>query len=96
MRALILLAVLLLPGNVAAMHPCDERNKMVKTLEKSYAEVPQHGGLASNGFMLEVTVAPSGSWTVILTRPNGWTCLMAAGNSWENVPPPKLKHEESL
>ena len=37
-------------------------------------------GLASNGGLLEVlTSGNGGTWTIILTMPNGVSCLVAAG-----------------
>jgi len=27
-----------------------------------------------------------GTFTIILTRPNGLTCVMAAGENWEDLP----------
>ncbi len=43
-------------------------------------------GLASNGAVIEVLASPSGSFTIILTQPNGLSCVMAAGENWENLP----------
>ena len=45
-------------------------------------------GLTSTGSMLEVLTSPAGgSWTVIMTMPNGVSCLVAAGENWESVKP---------
>ena len=65
---------------------CDERSAVVATLEKTYSETPVSMGLASNGAIIEILASPSGTFTIILTRPNGLTCVMAAGESWEDLP----------
>ena len=46
-------------------------------------------GLASNGSMIEIFASPNGSWTIVMTQPDGVTCLMAAGESWEDLPQKK-------
>ena len=65
---------------------CGERSTVVASLEKTYSETPVSMGLASNGAVIEILASPSGSFTIILTRPNGLSCVMAAGESWEDLP----------
>ncbi len=65
---------------------CGERRALVATLEKTYSETPVSVGLASNGAIIEILASPSGTFTIILTRPDGVTCVMAAGESWEDLP----------
>ncbi len=67
---------------------CEERDAIVASLEKTYSEAPVSMGLGSNGAIIEVFASPSGSFTIILTRPNGLTCVMSAGELWENLPKP--------
>ena len=43
-------------------------------------------GLASNGGVLEVLSSTSGStWTILVTMPNGVSCMIAAGEGLEVV-----------
>jgi len=65
---------------------CGERAKVVAGLEKGYEETPTSMGLASNGAVVEVLASPKGTFTIILTQPNGLSCLMAAGDNWEDLP----------
>ncbi len=69
---------------------CGERRSVVAKLEKTYSEAPVSTGLsiglASNGSVIEVLASPSGSFTIILTQPNGFSCVMAAGENWQNLP----------
>ena len=65
---------------------CGERRAIIADLEKTYSEVPVSIGLETNGSVIEVLASPSGSFTIILTQPNGLACVMAAGENWENLP----------
>ncbi len=76
------------PSAAQAQTVCGERKAIVASLEKTYSEVPVSMGLGSNGAIIEVFASPSGSFTIILTRPNGLTCVMTAGEIWENLPKP--------
>ncbi len=90
MKPLILAALIaLLAGPVSAQMLCGPRPDVVANLERTYDEYPSSMGLASNGTVIEVFVSEKGSFTVIMTRPDGMSCLMVAGENWENVPPPR-------
>ncbi len=65
---------------------CGERRAVVENLDQTYSEAPVSIGLASNGSVIEVLASPSGSFTMILTQPIGLSCVMAAGENWENLP----------
>ncbi len=75
-------------SSAQAQAMCGERDALVASLEKTFSEAPVSMGLGSNGAMIEVFASPSGSFTIILTRPNGLTCVMAVGENWENLPKP--------
>lgn len=66
---------------------CSTRAEVLKRLSAEYSEAPIAMGVASNGGVVEFLSAPAGqTWTMILTLPNGLSCLIAAGESWESVP----------
>ncbi len=65
---------------------CGERRAVVQNLENTYSEAPVSIDLASDGAVIEVLASPSGSFTIILTQPNGLGCVMAAGKNWEDLP----------
>ena len=75
-----------LPGSAGAQMVCGERSVMVDGLLKNYAEAPVSIGLASNGSVIEVFASPDRSWTIVMTRPNGLSCVVAAGEGWEDLP----------
>ena len=46
------------------------------------------GGLAASGVLFELYVAPTGTWTLLATAPDGSSCLLGAGEAWEPRPEP--------
>lgn len=71
---------------------CGDRTKVLKHLSGKYKEAPRSLGLANNGGVMELLVSPKGnSWTIIITMPNGPTCMVAAGENWENIPVKETK-----
>ncbi len=68
--------------------PCYDYREIVRQLGATYQEAPASLGLQSNGNVLQVfTSARSGSWTIVSVLPNGFACVLAAGESWEDVEP---------
>jgi len=64
---------------------CSERKKFTAFLVKKYKELPKAVGLVSNTGMMEVYVSEQGTWSILMTTPNGMTCLIAAGDHWEGM-----------
>jgi hypothetical protein len=93
MRLVSLLFViwtLILPLSAAAKAEpaCGHHADVLKQLSERYKEAPVALGLASNGNLLEVFSSDSGStWTIIVTSPNGTSCLVAAGQDWQPAKP---------
>ena len=81
-------AVLALSSNATAQQPlCTERSEVLTQLSSQYAESPVAMGIANNGGVLEILSSKAGgSWTIILTMPNGVACMIAAGENWESIP----------
>ena len=86
LRKLTLATVLtLLPLAANAQSMCTGRDDILKALGSKYSEAPVAMGLAANGTVLEVLASDGGTWTIIFTRPNGVSCVVAAGQSWESI-----------
>ncbi|MEE9159956.1 MAG: hypothetical protein V3U60_16420 [Gammaproteobacteria bacterium] len=66
---------------------CGNRATIMDYLKAKYAEQPSFMGLAANGSVLEISNAPSGSRSILLTTPQGQTCLILFVRLWENVTP---------
>ena len=67
---------------------CGKRAMILKHLAARTAEVPIAMGLTSTGHVLELLNSPTGVWTIIVTRPNGMTCVVSAGEAWATVDTP--------
>lgn len=66
---------------------CTDRSEVLGHLATKYSEAPVAMGLANNGGVIEVLASGTGnSWTIIITMPNGVSCMLAAGESWESLP----------
>ena len=64
---------------------CGERNNFLKHLGQNYKEAPTAMGLTSTGKVIEVLTSEKGTWTIIITDPDGKSCLVAAGEAWEAI-----------
>lgn len=66
--------------------PCGPRKALTKKLEQSYGETRQSIGLTGGNAVFEVWVSDkTGSWTMLLTRPDGTSCVLAVGEDWQSV-----------
>jgi hypothetical protein len=65
---------------------CNERDNVLSLLAKKYKETPIAAGVTNTGGLVEVlTDTKSGTWTIIVTTPQGMSCLVAAGEGWRNM-----------
>ncbi len=64
---------------------CGERDKFLSHLGQNHKETPSAMGVTASGRVIEVLTSSDGTWTIIMTHPNGMTCMVAAGQAWENV-----------
>jgi hypothetical protein len=79
---------LVLPLAAKAEPACGHHADVLKELADRYKETPVALGLASNGNLLEVFSTDNGAtWTIIVTSPNGTSCLVAAGQDWQPTKP---------
>ena len=62
---------------------CAPRADIVAQLEKKYGETRRGAGLQNRGAVTEVFASTeTGTWTIIVTRPDGTACAVAAGEAW--------------
>ncbi len=65
---------------------CDQRAKVIGHLAQKYKEAPVAIGVTSSGGIVEVLTTGDGhTWTIILSDPNGTSCLIAAGEGWRTL-----------
>ncbi len=65
---------------------CGGRKAALEYLQRQYQERPRALGLAANARVVELLVAKTGSWTILVTRPDGISCVVASGEAWEALP----------
>lgn len=71
--------------------PCAERAQVIERLASGYGEARHAIGLAANNHVMELYASEeTGSWTVVMTTPEGVTCLVAAGQSYERIEAPAI------
>ena len=91
LSTLILTIGLVLSAPAALAQPvCGSHQSISDSLKKSYTEAPVPMGLTASGGIIEVFASQEGTWTIVITQPNGTSCLIAVGLDWENLPKPKV------
>lgn len=87
-KKLILAAVFAPLSSAAMAQPqCDQRNNVLGHLAERYKEAPVAFGVTSQGRLIEVLSTIGGdTWTIIVSTPDGTTCLIAAGEAWRTRP----------
>lgn len=94
------LARLLLAGLVAALivlfgrpaaaqaPPCAPRALMLSILANSWGERTVAVGVTVRDQLIEVTAAADGgTWTILVSQPDGLSCVAAAGSNWRSLAP---------
>jgi hypothetical protein len=62
---------------------CGQRASVIGRLGEKYREAPVAIGVTSTGSMVELLTTGDGTtWTIIVSNPNGTSCLIAAGEGW--------------
>ena len=63
-----------------AQPTCVQRDKAIGYLAKKYGEATVAIGVTNRGGLVEVlTTGDGNTWTIIVSMPNGLSCLVAAG-----------------
>jgi hypothetical protein len=65
---------------------CGPHKKIVEMLSKRFSEVPKAIGIVGEKRIMEVFLSKKGTWTILVTNSEGLTCILAAGDDWEDVP----------
>ncbi len=83
LAAALFMSALLLPSAVAAQGaPCVERSEARERLAGKFGETPVFRGITATGKMFEVFAnLTTGTFTVMLTSPQGMACYVDSGES---------------
>jgi hypothetical protein len=72
----------------AAQEICGARADLLKELTQRYSEAPVAVGLANSGALVEILTNDNGAtWSIMVSQPNGTSCLVAAGKEWQALKP---------
>lgn len=86
--ALIAGAAVAWPGGAGAQTMCGKRADVVHDLAQKYGETRRSVGMHQGRGVVEVWASDeTGTWTIILTHPNGLSCLIAAGEAFQAFEP---------
>ena len=76
---------------------CQERKALIDFLLKTYGENAVAGGLiqGGNGAWLQLFRTPNQkTWTLVVHRPDGLSCVTVVGSNWTWVGPPPIDRKE--
>lgn len=80
-------AMILAATHAQSAPACGAHAAVKAQLEARYGEGRRAMGLGANNMVFEVYSSDeTGSWTITATRPDGMTCLMAAGQAFQLDP----------
>jgi len=66
---------------------CATHAQIVDYLKGEFQELQGAYGLVGDKAILELFLSPHrATWTVVLTDVSGMSCILAAGDSWEQMP----------
>lgn len=90
MRRIIHLLLLALAGTVSgwaasAGTSCGPRDMVAERLSQHYDEGVAGRGIAGTA-MAELWVSEAGTWTVVVSLPDGRACIIASGVAWVVMP----------
>ena len=74
-------------STAAAQNICAKREEIVEKLWNRWQEKLVAHGLANDNRLVELFVAGNGSWTVVVSDPNGRSCVASAGLDWTSKIP---------
>ena len=67
----------------SAVLPCGDTKEILKVLSEKYGEAPIGIGINTQGEMATLFVSKKGTYTFVISSPNGQSCVMSGGTDWE-------------
>ena len=84
----VMIGILYFSGMAHAQSRCGPRSEIIKVLSDKYKEFLHGTGTINDQVMMEIFISHTGTWTIIITDTNGTTCILAAGDAWDDLPNP--------
>lgn len=76
---------LIWPAEAQVQMQCGPHKRMTEILANKYKETPKANGTVSRKRLMQAFVSDGGSWTIVITTADGNSCIIAAGQNWEDV-----------
>ena len=73
-------------AQVQGQQQCGPHDQVVKVLSAKYQESQRALGLINEKAMVEVYISSRGTWTMVVTDEAGISCVLAAGEAWDEQP----------
>lgn len=90
MRTLFTTALAVIAASQVQAQSCADRTTVTERLKSGYGEKFAGGGLRNSESVFEVWLSEDhATWTILMTTPDGRTCVMAAGTNWRDALPEK-------
>lgn len=87
-RAAVVAAFFVSASTAQSQSQCGPREILLRQLAEKYGEAPIALGVMHNGRLLEVIADRHGrTWSIVITSPQGRSCLVAAGEGWRPIEP---------
>ncbi len=81
-------------ATVKAQPVCMPHDDFRVELQRNFSEAPVAIGIANNGALIELYAKrDKSSWTLIMTRPGGLSCVLVAGEEWNDL---RKREEEQI
>jgi hypothetical protein len=74
-----------LAQDVQTQEACAPRDQIVQKLASDFKEQQQAVGVVNKDAVLEVFVSGKGTWTIIATGTDGNSCVISAGQDWDDA-----------
>jgi len=84
-----LTAALLCAGLTAASAvevQCAKQALMHQLLTEKYKETPVGVGTINQDRLMQLFVSANGTWTMLMTKTDGESCIIASGENWDSQP----------
>lgn len=76
-----LLLAIAAPAGASSL--CYPRETLTKILKRDYGESREAMGLVADHSVMEIWRSEgTGSWSVVVTNPDGKSCIIATGDAW--------------
>lgn len=90
------LVLCFIASTAVAQNICAPRDDLIKRLWDRWQEAQIIVAMINDGRLLEIFVSEKGSWTAVISDPNGRSCVASAGQEWTITKPVIPKTEKAL